>query len=56
METENLLIVDNEPPILQTLKTTLESQYYRALVAQDEIDALALYAQHKDDARHEVSA
>lgn len=46
---ELILIVDDENLIIETTKTTLETYNYRVLVANDGIDAIALYAQRKHD-------
>ncbi|MEA5594940.1 ATP-binding protein [Rivularia sp. UHCC 0363] len=46
---ELILIVDDEPTICNITKTTLETYGYRALVATDGFEAIALYAQHKHE-------
>ncbi|NMG19425.1 response regulator [Brasilonema bromeliae] len=46
---ELVLVVDDESPILETTKISLESYNYQVLTASDGIEALALYAQYKDD-------
>ncbi len=46
---ELILVVDDEVTICEIAKTTLESHNYRTLTASDGIEALALYAQYKDD-------
>ncbi|KAB8334526.1 response regulator [Scytonema tolypothrichoides VB-61278] len=46
---ELVLVVDDEGPILETTKISLESYNYQVLTASDGIEALALYAQYKDD-------
>lgn len=43
---ELILIVDDEPTIGQITKTSLEENGYRALVAHDGLEAIALYARH----------
>jgi len=48
---ELVLVVDDEAPILETTKISLETYNYRVLTASDGIEALAQYAQHK----HEIS-
>ncbi len=48
---ELILVVDDEAAITQITKTTLEIHNYRVLTAQDGIEALALYTQHKNDIR-----
>jgi len=46
---ELILIVDDEAPIREITKTSLETYNYRAIAASDGIDAIVLYAQHKDE-------
>jgi nitrogen-specific signal transduction histidine kinase/ActR/RegA family two-component response regulator len=46
---ELILIVDDEPLIQQVTQTSLEDRNYRTLVASDGIEAIALYAEHKDE-------
>ncbi len=46
---ELVLVVDDESAICEIAKGTLESYGYRALTASDGTEAVALYAQHKDD-------
>jgi PAS domain S-box-containing protein len=46
---ELVLIVDDEEPIRQVAKNTLEAFGYRVLVAQDGAEAVALFAQYCDD-------
>ncbi|MBR8835320.1 MAG: PAS domain S-box protein [Stigonema ocellatum SAG 48.90 = DSM 106950] len=46
---ELILIVDDEVTIGEITKTTLESHNYRVLTASNGVEALILYAQHKDD-------
>jgi two-component system, cell cycle sensor histidine kinase and response regulator CckA len=48
---ELILVVDDEAAITQITKTTLEIHNYRVLTAQDGIEALALYTQHKEEIR-----
>ncbi len=43
---ETVLIVDDEPMILETAQETLESNNYRVLVANSGTDALAMFQQH----------
>ncbi|MBD1821581.1 response regulator [Cyanobacteria bacterium FACHB-DQ100] len=45
---EWILVVDDEVEILETTKAALEAYNYQVLVANDGIEAIALYAQHKD--------
>jgi two-component system, cell cycle sensor histidine kinase and response regulator CckA len=46
---ELILIVDDEIAIREITKGTLEAYGYRALAAADGTEAIALYAQHKDE-------
>jgi PAS domain S-box-containing protein len=46
---ELVLIVDDEESICHVTKNTLEAFGYRVLVAQDGAEAVALFAQHRDD-------
>ena len=46
---ELILVVDDEPSIREITKTSLESHNYRVIAASDGIDAIALYARHKDE-------
>jgi PAS domain S-box-containing protein len=46
---ELILIVDDEIAIREITKGTLEAYGYRALTAADGTEAVALYAQHKDE-------
>ncbi|MBF2063224.1 MAG: response regulator [Calothrix sp. C42_A2020_038] len=46
---ELILVVDDETTICEVTKTTLLSHNYRILTASDGIDALAIYAEYKDD-------
>jgi len=48
---ELILVVDDEAAITQITKTTLEIHNYRVLTAQNGIEALALYSQHKNEIR-----
>ncbi|MFH7026200.1 MAG: ATP-binding protein [Heteroscytonema crispum UTEX LB 1556] len=50
-EGELILIVDDEAAITEITKTTLEIHNYRVRTAQDGMEALALYIQHKNDIR-----
>ncbi|MDZ8227674.1 MULTISPECIES: response regulator [unclassified Nostoc] len=45
---ELILIVDDEPAIIDVTKTSLESHNYKAITASDGIEAIALYAEHRD--------
>jgi CheY-like chemotaxis protein len=46
---ELILVVDDEIAIREITKGTLEAYGYRALTASDGTEAVAIYAQHKDD-------
>ena len=46
---ELILVVDDEAPIREVTKTSLETYNYRVITASDGIDAIVLYAQHKDE-------
>ncbi|WP_335109910.1 PAS domain-containing hybrid sensor histidine kinase/response regulator [Nostoc sp.] len=46
---ELILVVDDEVAITQITKTALEFSNYKVLTAQNGIDALNLYSQHKDE-------
>jgi PAS domain S-box-containing protein len=48
---ELILIVDDETAIQEITQVTLETHGYRAIIANDGIEAIALYAEHK----HEIS-
>lgn len=48
---ELILVVDDEGPIRETLKITLESYNYRVITAQDGVDAIANYHIHQHDIR-----
>ncbi|MEH2326638.1 MAG: response regulator [Nostoc sp.] len=45
---ECILVVDDEASIQEITKISLENYNYRAITAGDGIEALAIYAQHKD--------
>jgi CheY-like chemotaxis protein len=45
---ELVFVVDDEAAICETTKTSLETYGYQVLTASDGIEAIALYAQHKD--------
>lgn len=45
---ELILVVDDEGSICEITKTTLETSGYKVLTANDGIEAVASYAQHKD--------
>ncbi|NMG11210.1 hypothetical protein DP117_31795 [Brasilonema sp. UFV-L1] len=45
---EWILIVDDEPAIREITKVSLEKNNYKAMTASDGIEAVALYAQHKE--------
>jgi two-component system cell cycle sensor histidine kinase/response regulator CckA len=44
---ELILIVDDETPLLEVAKKTLEDNGYRVLTARDGTEGLAVYAEHK---------
>jgi two-component system, cell cycle sensor histidine kinase and response regulator CckA len=46
---ELVLIVEDEPLIQQVTQTSLQEYNYRTLVANDGIEAIALYAEHKQE-------
>ncbi|MBE9125520.1 PAS domain S-box protein [Coleofasciculus sp. LEGE 07092] len=46
---ELILVVDDEAAIRETNKTSLEAYNYRVLTANDGIEAIALYVQHKEE-------
>ncbi len=48
---ELILVVDDEIAIREITRGTLEAYGYRALTAADGTEAVALYAQHKDEIR-----
>ncbi|KAM3097986.1 response regulator [Phormidesmis sp. 146-35] len=48
---ELILVVDDEAFIREIVKVTLEDCRYRVLTAQDGVEAIALYAEHKDEIR-----
>ncbi|MBD2499336.1 response regulator [Anabaena azotica FACHB-119] len=45
---ELVLVVDDEAKILEMTRISLETYNYRVLTASDGVEAIALYAQHKD--------
>ncbi|AFZ31199.1 PAS/PAC sensor hybrid histidine kinase [Gloeocapsa sp. PCC 7428] len=46
---ELILVVDDEAPIRETTKTSLETYNYRAVTASNGIEAVALYAEYRDE-------
>src|SRR5579883_2911523 len=48
---ELVLVVDDEAMIRQTTQAALEAYHYKVLTANDGIEAIALYAQHRDAIR-----
>ena len=46
---ELILVVDDEAAIREISQTSLETYHYRVVTANDGIEAIALYAQHKDE-------
>jgi two-component system, cell cycle sensor histidine kinase and response regulator CckA len=47
-EGELILIIDDEPSIRDITKTSLENSNYQAITASDGIEAIALYAEHRE--------
>lgn len=45
---ELILVVDDEPAIREITKTSLEHHNYQVMTASDGIEAVAIYAQHKN--------
>ena len=48
---ELILVVDDEAPLREALRKTLENSGYRALTAGDGVEALALFDQHRSEVR-----
>lgn len=48
---ELILVVDDEAPIREIAKNSLKTYNYRVLTANDGVEAIALYAQYRDDIR-----
>lgn len=48
---ELILVVDDEAPIREVTKASLETYHYRVLTACDGVEAIALYAQNQHDIR-----
>lgn len=46
---ELILVIDDETSICEIIKTTLETYNYRVITANDGIEAIALFAEHKAD-------
>jgi len=46
---ELILVVDDEIGICEIIKTTLETYNFRVITAQDGIEAIAMYVQHKNE-------
>ncbi len=46
---ELVLVADDEAPIRETLRITLESYNYRVITANDGVDAIATYHRHQDE-------
>jgi CheY-like chemotaxis protein len=46
---ELILVIDDEASVLAITRQTLEAYGYRVLTAADGADAVALFAQHKDE-------
>jgi signal transduction histidine kinase len=47
--TETILLVEDEDGLRHLMKSVLEDSGYRALTAKDGIEAIRLYAEHKDE-------
>ncbi|MCV3213266.1 response regulator [Plectonema radiosum NIES-515] len=45
---ELVLVIDDEPSIREITKTSLEAYNYKAITANDGIEAIALYAEYRD--------
>jgi PAS domain S-box-containing protein len=45
---ELILVVDDEVPIQEITKTSLETHHYKTMIASDGIEAIAKYAKHAD--------
>ncbi|WP_366932236.1 response regulator [Nostoc sp. NMS8] len=45
------MVVDDETAIQEITKTSLKNYYYTAITASDGIEALAIYARHKEKIR-----
>ena len=48
---ELILVVDDESAVCEITETSLETYGYKVITAIDGIEAIALYAQHKDEIR-----
>lgn len=48
---ETILVIDDEDPILEITKATLEGNGFKVLTAADGTDGVALFAQHKDEVK-----
>jgi PAS domain S-box-containing protein len=46
---ELILVVDDEPQVLEVTKTILENYNYQTLTARNGMEAIAIYARHQDD-------
>lgn len=46
---ELILVVDDEAPICEITKNSLEAYEYRVLTARDGVEAIALYVQHRQE-------
>jgi PAS domain S-box-containing protein len=46
---ELILVVDDEASIREITRSALENYHYRVLIASNGVEAIALYAQHKDE-------
>jgi two-component system, cell cycle sensor histidine kinase and response regulator CckA len=48
---ELILVVDDEAPIREVMKTSLEAYNYRVVTAQDGVEAVAVYSQYQQQIR-----
>lgn len=46
---ELILIIDDNPAVLQTNRSLLENHHYQVITGTDGIEAIALYTQHQND-------
>ncbi|MFN4877721.1 MAG: PAS domain S-box protein [Aphanizomenon sp.] len=46
---ELILVVDDEPQVLEVTKTILENYNYQTITAKNGMEAIAMYARHQDD-------
>ncbi|MCX9010578.1 MAG: ATP-binding protein [Candidatus Methanoperedens sp.] len=48
---EAILVIDDEAPILETTRTTLQTNGYRVITASNGVEAVSLYAQNRDEVK-----